>query len=276
MEDFIVKNGYFETFVWSWIILGLITYFYLFVQPAPYGRHLQGNWGPQIPSWLGWIIQELPSPLFLTYFFFKNGAPIGDWSNGAWILYGLWVLHYMHRSIIQPLTNPGGNKPIPLMICFSAIFFNLINGYVNGTGLSLNSSSNKEGWLTSPRTMFGLSIMFLGFCINYQSDHILLSLRKPGETGYKIPYGGLYRYISCPNYFGEMVEWTGFAVASWSIPALSFALWTFFNLAPRAVKHHKWYHEKFPGEYPPERRALIPLFCFQNKKQLQQDKTKKN
>ncbi len=54
----------------------------------------------------------------------------------------------------------------------------------------------------------------VGYAINHHADSVLLSLRKPGETGYKIPYGGLYKYISCPNYFGEMVEWFGFALAA--------------------------------------------------------------
>jgi 3-oxo-5-alpha-steroid 4-dehydrogenase 1 len=41
-------------------------------------------------------------------------------------------------------------------------------------------------------------------------------LRKPGETGYKIPTGGLFDYITGANFFGEIVEWTGFAIASCS------------------------------------------------------------
>jgi hypothetical protein len=55
-----------------------------------------------------------------------------------------------------------------------------------------------------------------------------------------------------------MLEWTGFAVASWSLPGLAFALYTAANLAPRALSHHRWYQEKFP-DYPRERRALIPF-----------------
>jgi len=37
--DFIIQNGYFETFIWAWIGLGVVTFVYLFYQPAPYGRH---------------------------------------------------------------------------------------------------------------------------------------------------------------------------------------------------------------------------------------------
>ena len=146
---------------------------------------------------------------------------------------------------------------MPIVICGSAIFFNLVNGYVNGRGLTIFIEHYGLEWLTSPTTIIGLTIFAIGFWINRWADSVLMSLRKPGETGYKIPVGGLYDYISCPNYFGEMIEWTGFAIAAWSLPAFSFAIWTVANLAPRAVLHHKWYQDKFP-EYPRSRNALIP------------------
>jgi 3-oxo-5-alpha-steroid 4-dehydrogenase 1 len=97
--------------------------------------------------------------------------------------------------------------------------------------------------------------------INWHSDGILRNLRKPGETGYKIPYGGMFNYVSGANFFGEIVEWTGFAMAcGFSIPAVSFALSTAFNIAPRAVQHHKWYYEKFGAEYKKlNRKAVIPF-----------------
>jgi len=210
--DYIIENGYFNTLIWAWIALGVVTFFYLFIQPAPYGRHQTKGWGPEIPSWVGWILMEAPSPLLLTLFIYLGSPP--KEAIGSWILWGIWVIHYIHRSLIQPLTNPGGNKPMPLLICFSAIFFNLVNGYVNGRGLCLNADQYKSDWLSRPTTIVGLIIFIAGFIINRHADSVLLSLRKPGETGYKIPYGGLYKYISCPNYFGEMVEWFGFAVAA--------------------------------------------------------------
>lgn len=35
---------------------------------------------------------------------------------------------------------------------------------------------------------------------------------------------------------GEIIEWIGFAVACWSLPAAAFAIYTIANLAPRAIK----------------------------------------
>jgi len=83
-------------------------------------------------------------------------------------------------------------------------------------------------------------------------------LRKPGETGYKIPTGFLFRWVSCPNHFGEIVEWVGFSILIGALPGWSFALWTFVNLVPRTLDHHRWYKAKF-GNYPSERKAVIPF-----------------
>ena len=66
-----------------------------------------------------------------------------------------------------------------------------------------------------------------------------------------------FEWVSCPNYLGEMTEWAGWALATWSLPGLAFAAYTAANLAPRALAHHDWYRERFP-DYPPRRRALIP------------------
>ena len=91
------------------------------------------------------------------------------------------------------------------------------------------------------------------------ADHVLINLRKPGETGYKIPYGGAFRFVSGANFFGEILEWTGFAIASWSAAGAFFALTTALNIGPRALQHHQWYLRKFGDKYPRQRRALVPF-----------------
>ena len=94
--------------------------------------------------------------------------------------------------------------------------------------------------------------------INVSSDEKLIHLRKKSTSGYQIPRGGLFEKISCPNFFGEIVEWAGFAIICWSLPALSFFVWTFCNLVPRALAHHKWYRSNF-SDYPPGRKAVFPF-----------------
>ena len=146
---------------------------------------------------------------------------------------------------------------MPLSIALSGIFFNLMNAWLNGYYIFTLSGGYPDQWLYDPRFITGTGIFIAGFIINRHADYTLAKLRKSDETSYKIPYGGLYNLISCPNYFGEILIWTGWALATWSLAGLSFALWTVANLAPRAMSHHTWYHQQFP-DYPAGRKALIP------------------
>ncbi|MBK7870944.1 MAG: DUF1295 domain-containing protein [Saprospiraceae bacterium] len=129
---------------------------------------------------------------------------------------------------------------------------------MNGYWLGNLSVIYPESWLFDWRFIIGILLFITGFIINIYADNILIYLRKPGETDYKIPTGGLFKYISCPNHFGEILEWCGFALLCWNLPALSFAIWTAANLIPRALAHHRWYRTKFEN-YPSERQAVIPF-----------------
>ena len=68
---------------------------------------------------------------------------------------------------------------------------------------------------------------------------------------------GAFRHVSCPNDLGEILEWTGWAIATWSLAGLSFAVIRFANLAFQALSHHRWYRNRF-ANYPQNRRALLP------------------
>jgi 3-oxo-5-alpha-steroid 4-dehydrogenase 1 len=101
-------------------------------------------------------------------------------------------------------------------------------------------ASQSAAGLLAPHFVLGLSLFALGMAINWQADDILRNLRKPGETGYSIPRGGFFEMVSGANFFGEICEWAGFAVAAWSLPAAAFAAFTFCNIAPRGAQHHAW------------------------------------
>ena len=103
-----------------------------------------------------------------------------------------------------------------------------------------------------------MDLFFTGLFINLYSDNVLIGLRKESEGVYQIPQKGIFRLISCPNHFGEILEWFGFALFAASLPAWSFCLWTLFNLIPRSLAHHRWYKEQFP-DYPEKRKAVIPF-----------------
>ncbi|MCH2045736.1 MAG: hypothetical protein MK212_16585, partial [Saprospiraceae bacterium] len=188
--------------VWGWFALAIITFILLQFITAPFGRHTSKNYGPMIDNRLAWVLMEIPSPLVLSYFFFTGDA---EKQLVPYIFWGLWMIHYTNRTFIYPLRQRDTKKKMPVMVMGSAIGFNLMNGFVNGYFLGNFSEIYTDAWLQTPQFIAGISIFLIGMLINIQSDNILLNLRKPGETGYKIPKGGLFGQISCPNLFGEML-----------------------------------------------------------------------
>jgi len=234
-----------------WALTGIATFFLLQFVTAPYGRHVKEGWGPQISNKLGWILMELPSFAIILYFYL-----VSNQSNYATFLTMLWLFHYLNRTFIFPLRIRTKGKKMPLAIVSSAIFFNLFNAGLNGYFLA-NFETYTESDFSSWNFILGIVLFITGFFINQVSDTLLINLRKPNETGYKIPKGFLFNLISCPNLFGEFIQWAGFALIAWNYPATTFLIWTAANLFPRAIKHHKWYKSTFK-DYPKNRKAVIP------------------
>lgn len=239
----------------AWIALGAVTFLALLFVTAPYGRHSRSGWGPTISARLGWLTMELVSPLAFLYFFLKGNAS----PNPVTVLFlGLFVLHYANRALVYPFRIRGGGRPMALSIVAMAAAFNTVNGYLNGRYLNLFASRYPASWLIDFRFLAGVGLFVAGMYINLHSDGVLRALRGEEEQGYRIPRGGVFELVSCANYFGELLEWLGWACLTWSPAGLTFAVWTAANLVPRAVAHHRWYRQTFP-DYPQRRKAIIPF-----------------
>ena len=98
------------------------------------------------------------------------------------------------------------------------------------------------------RTTPGLQILFSTYWANQLKSgrcFSVLIFKKMyfflGCTGYYIPYGGLFELITCPNYFGELVEWLGWSLATWSPAGLVWALFSAATFIPRSWHNHNWY-----------------------------------
>ncbi|MBT8044435.1 MAG: 3-oxo-5-alpha-steroid 4-dehydrogenase, partial [Verrucomicrobiae bacterium] len=172
-------------------------------------------------------------------------------------IYGVFMLHYGNRIFIFPLRIKETGKRMPLVIVLFAVVFNCINGFFNGYWFGSLTPDYPSSWFYDPRFIAGMALFILGMMINVRSDNTLLNLRKGGKTGYFIPRDGLFKYVSSPNLLGEIIEWLGWAMMCWCLPAFAFALWTMANLIPRALDHHRWYIREFP-DYPKSRKAVVP------------------
>ena len=149
---------------------------------------------------------------------------------------------------------------MPAGIMLMGITFNLLNGYMQGEWIFHLAPQDMytESWLYSPQFITGTILFFTGMAINIQSDHIVRHLRKPGDTNHYLPQKGLFRYVTSANYFGEIVEWCGFAILTWSASGAVFAWWTFANLVPRANTIYHKYKATFGNELG-NRKRVIPF-----------------
>jgi len=226
---------------------------------ATYGRYASlstARWyGPTVHPKMAWVFQESWA-FMVALMLITVGEPRCLASRPNQILLAMFMGHYAYRSFWYPLRMRGGAR-MPIGLCLLASLFCAFNGYLQArawTALDLVSVATP-----AEQALFGVgcALWAVGLAVNLHSDSVLRNLRKPGETGYKIPYGGAFELVTGANYFGEILEWCGYALAAQHIVAVAFAVFTFCNTGPRAYHHHLWYREKF-DDYPPARRALIP------------------
>ena len=195
---------------------------------------------------ISWIVVGLFTFLFLVIS--KTRTPYGRHSENGWglMINNSWAWFWMEfpALIVMPIISLLGPNELNsysmiLIFIWFAHYFNRVIIFP----LRIKTKNKK----------MPISIAISAFFFN-----IFNGLFNGYHVGYKIPHGGFFKYVSCPNYFGEIIEWFGYLIIAFSLPALSFVLWTGFNLIPRALNHHEWYKENFKN-YPKNRKAVIPF-----------------
>ena len=249
------------TVICAMIVLAVIVFIALQRVTPGYGMTYDKKWGPAINNRIGWILME--APVFIAMLLMWVLSPRRG-ELPLVVMTSLFLLHYFQRSFIFPMLIKGKSK-MPLSIILSGVTFNLLNAYMIGGWffyVTPRPETYTDSWLTSPLFILGTLIFFAGMVINLHSDHIIRHLRRPGDSRHYIPKGGMFRYVCSANYLGELTEWIGFAILSWSLPGLVFAIWTFANLAPRAKALDARYAAEFGLEYTSLRRRYIIPFLY--------------
>ena len=247
----------FTRFLYLWAAIGILaTPAILITGKLPMSSKLDAGFLAafgMIDKRLGWIIMEAPVLMVISFFYLRGDNPL----NVSAIFVAAFLIHYANRALIYPFRIRVTGKKMPVCIMLASMSFYVINGYLLGYYFGSLRSYPPE-WLYDPRFLLGMGLFIAGLAINITSDNILITLRASGETGYKIPQGGLFRYVSCPHYLGECMEWIGFAIMSWCLPGAVYAGWVALPLVAQAINAHRWYRDTFGDAYPRSRRAIIP------------------
>lgn len=248
----------FNYLIWGMSILALIVFICLFYIDAGYGQFQSRKWGWSINNKVAWTLME--APVFFVMLWI--------WSSSGWslhlpelVLLLLFLLHYFQRSFIFPWLIKGKSK-MPLAIMCMGITFNILNGVMQGGGLYWFPNPDfQEGaaYLLRCNTIIGILLFMSGLIINWHSDYVIRHLRKPGDNKHYLPQKGMYKYVTSANYLGEIMEWTGFAIAASTPVAWVFPLWTAANLVPRAHSIHKRYRKEFGDEAFGSKKRIIPF-----------------
>jgi hypothetical protein len=125
-----------ESVAWGMLLMAIPTYITLaHVVPQPWGKTLDTQntsnnpWylvaAPMLPARLAWFIFESPN-LFWSFMCWKHRRETLPWTNQ--LLLGLFVLHYIQRSIVYPLLISSHTKRIPSAVVLSATVYTNFNG----------------------------------------------------------------------------------------------------------------------------------------------------
>ena len=237
-------------------VIAAIVFFALYFVEAGYGMLFDKKWGFPIPNKIAWVCMEAPVFFVMLILWAQSER---QFETVPLLFFLFFELHYLQRSFIFPLLIKGKSK-MPLGIMAMGIVFNLLNGYIQGMWIFFLAPEGlySSEWLTTPQFILGTMVFFCGMAINWQADYIVRHLRKPGDTNHYLPRGGMFEYVTSANYFGELMEWCGFAILTWSASGALFAWWTFANLVPRANTIWHKYKAMF-GEEVGSKKRIIPF-----------------
>ncbi|MBR4735218.1 MAG: DUF1295 domain-containing protein [Bacteroidales bacterium] len=239
-------------------VIAVAVFVALFFVDAGYGKFYNPKWGPTVDNHLGWFLMEAPVFIAMLVLWWYSPRKT-DAVRLVFLL--LFELHYFHRSFIFPMQLRGHSR-MPWTIVLMGAVFNTVNAFIQGGWIFWESPADMYpvDWFFTPQFIVGTLLFLWGMSVNIGADNTIRNLRKPGDTAHYLPQGGMFRYVTSANYFGEFIEWVGFAVLTWSWAGAVFALWTFANLAPRANSIYNRYCKEFPGQIDTRRvKRMIPF-----------------
>ena len=248
-----------------WIHMGLVCFGFLIAvisilvqcwKPLPYGKLSDGGGFCNLPVRPSWVAVHIIPGFFIFTVTYFTGHHFNSPMNIA--MYLLFTLHYLTRGVF-PLVSRYSHNKIPVWVTTSILLTNAYFHYVNAE--FVGSVDYCRGYYYDPRFILGAIMFVIGFIINRASDVELLFLRKSrNDCDYLIPKGFLFYLITCPNYFGEGLQWLGWAMLTWSLAGLVWWLFLGALFLPRSRQAHSWYRNNFKS-YPSHRKALLPFIC---------------
>jgi len=261
----------FYIYLWTMMVVAIATFIALYHVEAGYGILRTDKWGKTINNKWAWFFMELP--IFLAMIILWLCSP-HKWNIVSFVFLLIFQSHYIQRTLIFPFLLKGKSR-MPIGIMCLGISFNILNAMMQGywifyvahipgnEALFVRVVNEGGNWFYSWQFILGICFFITGYIINLRSDYIIRHLRKdPNDAKHYFPSGFMFNYVTSANYFGELVEWLGFAILTWSVSGLVFFIWTFANLVPRANAIYKRYQKDFTEEMKDGKLKRVIPFIY--------------
>ena len=206
--------------------------------------------GPQI-SWESVFYLEYAGPLFI------HQIALLFWdklSTRQLLGYVAICFHFLKREYETAFVHRFSHATMPLTnLAKNCAHYWLIGGLLLAFELYFT---------TPPPSTFMTWVFFLLFLLmevgNFTSHIMLRNLRPPGTSQRSIPYGFLFEYVSCPNYFFESMSWIFFALMTRCYSAWIFWVAGTSQMFLWGKKKHSNYRKEFKN-YPKQRKIMFPF-----------------
>jgi hypothetical protein len=167
---------------------------------------------------------------------------------------GAFVFHFAKR-IVESLWVHRYSRETP-----AGAFVNIAVGY-SAMAASLSYFQNRAPGGDELSTMFfrGLALFVVGEALNGYHHVLLRGLRKPGSSRYILPRGGLFRWIACPHYLGEILAFVGYAIMGGLLIGWGIVAVVVVYLVARSRSTVAWYQQKL-GPLPSSWKGIVPFF----------------
>lgn len=186
---------------------------------------------------------------------------LGGGELGLWhlLVAGMVSLHFGKRCLETLFVHRYSgvmNLVSALMICSLYTVVAWMVGEVAASEVGKDGTALPQ---PSLQMAIGLALWVVGVGGNFWHHRILANLRKPGETGYKLPKGGLFGLVATPHYLMEVVGWWGFVLVLGHASDAVIAWTMMLYLAGRSHNTLKWYRERLGDEVPAGWKRMIPF-----------------
>ena len=251
-DEVVGVTAVFPLVVIAWTLLAIPVMIASLIGIDPAGRAGGSGVGIRINARVAWFVVEVMALATFAAAYLGDGNPhlVGN------VVFLLWTAHFGHRAFVWTWRGLPCDSTVPVTMGVAAMLFTGVHGALIGTSMADPTRYGPQ-WLAGSPFVIGLAVMIGGAGLNVWSDYRLLALRRRDPGRPVMPTGGPFNVVACPNHLGEIIEWIGFAILTWSLPALALAVWTVANLVPRALWRRDWYQRTF-ADYPTWRAALVP------------------